>query len=1114
MSSLADNLLNAHSSGSSEEPAPTQARRVVDLANLPQLKNSAGSGSAGSPGSAGSSGSAVSPNGKLNGVSYANGSGSKLPSSGKDAKAAHPQIANTGVANVTTTLVVPDSEQTKAAVEGVIQDFGVSIAIAKSATPNHATFMIKGAVKQIEKAKHQLEEALQPRVRVVVEVPQSARSAVIGARGSNLRAIEQKHRVKLDLQKPSASVWSLEKVLVAIVGGESGAKAASKDVLDVVDEQRQLTSVRKFPSEFPNFSELVFGDKKGSVHGTWRQITPEMEAVDAQVANIEHSYVRVEVPTGGIKVPTDLLLAQRALLSRPHDNTVTLFAPGNQVQVVQKQLEEYIQSQTTSDLDISRAHGGDLAHARVLARYLAAVDVAEQLAREFTVHITVDNLVFNISGAKANVQAARKELVRRVNELSPATLGVVRGMRHALVRKIAQDTLAKTDLGNVRATIGPSDELYLVYEDSGDDFAPSEQQVRDAVASAHSKLQFLTNMASNLSRKNVALTPADAAFALKPLGPDAEALRKELDVEISERVAGNSGSSNGGASDTTSTNASVTGDDEDEDLAGGVTISGTKDDVEKAVEALPKIIQLSRNHSIRMSHIEEFQVDPELVKQIVGRQGQQITQFRKEFDVKMDVDKSGKVVVQGIEQNAKQCVKAVLDFQRRLRDESVEELDIPTEYHSRLIGPKGKYVNRLRDKHNCIIRFPGEQDSGVILIRGPSKGVNAVKREFLELVEYEKQQNYFETLTLPSTVVPRIVGKGGLVINSIKADTGAQIDIGNAPAGSEGGADTEVEVKVIGEKKKVAEAVRRIKEAAAAVADFTEIHLPVDQQFWRRIMLERSDLVAKAGGEEDNAARLLTVPSHNASPDTPVRILGPSKVATQLEAAVKELVSNLKRKSAVSGELKVPANRLRRVAGTMGSVRRETEAKYDVLVDVPTTSNSDSTKLAAVSVKGETEKAVDEAVAHLRSIALPESASVKVVVNSWNSIRRSVQDKFGVRTQVRGSSKLPPPPASAASEDGPVDLISITPDATVEIEGETAEKCKEVVAYISERTPTTLAYVFIPQSKIGQVIGPGGKTIRATRQKTGCTIDVPSAGAATLLGKKAEVEAAVEALTK
>lgn len=1105
MSSLADNLLNAHSSGSSEEPAPTQARRVVDLASLPQLKNSAGSGSSGSAGSG-------TQNGTLNGVSYANGSGSSLSTSRTSAKsssgqAAHPQIANTGVANITTTLVVPDSEQTKAAVESVIQDFGVNIAIAKSATPNHATFMIKGAVKQIEKAKLQLEEALQPRVRVVVEVPQNARSAVIGARGSNLRSIEQRHRVKLDIQKPSASTWSLEKVPVVIFGGESGAKAASKDVLDAVDEQRQVTSVKKFPAEFPNFSELVFGSAKGSVHGTWSQVLAEMAAVDAQIAQIERNYVRAEVPTGGIKVPTDLLLAQRTLVSRPHDGSVTIFAPSDKAQAVQKQLEEYIQSQTTSDLDISRAHGGDMAHARVLARYLAAVDVAEQLARQYTVHISADNLVFTISGAKSNVQQARKELVRRVNELSPATLGVVRGMRHALVRKIAQDTLSKTDLGSVKATIGPSDELYLVYEDSGDDFAPSEQQVRDSVANAHRKLQFLTDMASMLARKNVALSPADAAFAVKPVGREAQALRKEFDVEIAERTVG--------SSDASSSTASAAGDDEDEDLAGGVTIIGTKDNVEKAIEALPKIIQLSRTHSIRMSHIEEFQVDAELVKQIVGRQGQQISQFRKEFGVKMDVDKNGKVVVQGIEGDAKQCVKAVLDFQRRLRDESVQELDIPNEYHSRLIGPKGKYVNRLREKHNCIIRFPGEQGSSIILVRGPSKGVNAVKREFLELVEYEKQQSYFETLKLPPAVVPRIVGKGGLVVNSIKAETGAQIDIGNAPAGSEGDAngasDAEIEVKVIGEKKKVAEAMRRIKEAAAVVSDITEINLTVEPQYWRRLVLERPELVAKAGGEEDNASRLLTVPSQNSSPDTPVRILGPSKVASQLDADVKQLLSDLKRKSTVSGELNVPANRLRRVAGTMGSVRREAETKYDVLVDVPTTSNSNSTKLAAVSVKGETQKAVDEAIAHLRSIALPESTSMKVVVNSWNSIRRSVQDKFGVRTHVNGSSKLPPPPQD---EEAPVELISITPDATLEIEGETEEKCKEVVEYVSERTPTTLAYVFIPQSKIGQVIGPGGKAIRATRQKTGCTIDVPSAGAATLLGKKAEVEAAIEALTK
>lgn len=45
--------------------------------------------------------------------------------------------------------------------------------------------------------------------------------------------------------------------------------------------------------------------------------------------------------------------------------------------------------------------------------------------------------------------------------------------------------------------------------------------------------------------------------------------------------------------------------------------------------------------------------------------------------------------------------------------------DIPSEYHVRLIGPRGKVVNDLRTKHDVLIAFPrGDDPPDTITLTG------------------------------------------------------------------------------------------------------------------------------------------------------------------------------------------------------------------------------------------------------------------------------------------------------------------------------------------------------------------------------------------------------------
>lgn len=78
-------------------------------------------------------------------------------------------------------------------------------------------------------------------------------------------------------------------------------------------------------------------------------------------------------------------------------------------------------------------------------------------------------------------------------------------------------------------------------------------------------------------------------------------------------------------------------------------------------------------------------------------------------------------------------------------DETQESLHVPREYHSALIGPSGKYVNRMEETHGVKIFFPRDKDGegdnkgrealkpNEVLLKGGRKGVAAARAEILEV---------------------------------------------------------------------------------------------------------------------------------------------------------------------------------------------------------------------------------------------------------------------------------------------------------------------------------------------------------------------------------------------
>lgn len=182
----------------------------------------------------------------------------------------------------------------------------------------------------------------------------------------------------------------------------------------------------------------------------------------------------------------------------------------------------------------------------------------------------------------------------------------------------------------------------------------------------------------------------------------------------------------------------------------------------------------------------------------------------------------------------------------------------------------GKYVIRLEEKYGVKITFARDSDDSAadegkngrrevlkpdeVLIKGGKKGVAGAKAEILEAVEFEKEANVVSKFTVPTRAVARILGKGGVSINQIKDETGAQIDI-DKPADAEGnGKDTNVTLR--GTKKAIAAAKEAILAISSEVSDEVTETVRVEHALHRTIIgaggQNLRDLVAKAGGPSDS----------------------------------------------------------------------------------------------------------------------------------------------------------------------------------------------------------------------------------------------------------------------
>jgi len=288
--------------------------------------------------------------------------------------------------------------------------------------------------------------------------------------------------------------------------------------------------------------------------------------------------------------------------------------------------------------------------------------------------------------------------------------------------------------------------------------------------------------------------------------------------------------------------------------APSLNLRGPQDYVDALNASLLAFIEQEKQDELERGFTLEFDFPQKFANHLIGRKGENINRIREEFDVDIQLQE-GKCEIKGPEAKANACKKHVLERAKKLEDETTHQLNIPAQFHRDLIGPAGGQVNRLQDRYSVRVNFPqrsrqtGEEDTpeagetasrrpaqapNEVIIKGPSKGADACRDEILSLLQYVKDNSFTAIVSVAQNQLPSLIGSGGKEMESMRLETGAQIDVPNArEAPSESG---RAEIKLKGSKQAVEAAKKLIEAKSKAFDDTVTRNLEVDRKHHRLII--------------------------------------------------------------------------------------------------------------------------------------------------------------------------------------------------------------------------------------------------------------------------------------
>ncbi|TIB84727.1 beta and beta-prime subunits of DNA dependent RNA-polymerase [Wallemia mellicola] len=383
-----------------------------------------------------------------------------------------------------------------------------------------------------------------------------------------------------------------------------------------------------------------------------------------------------------------------------------------------------------------------------------------------------------------------------------------------------------------------------------------------------------------------------------------------------------------------------------------ISVRGQKEEVERVVGELQRIANEAENHHIVYGHEAEISINNQYVPHIVGKNGSSISKLRESLGVQIDITQKqsndnlkkspqkATVKITGRKENVEEAKRRLNGLVEQLADQTTEKLNIARQYHASLIGTGGKYAIRLEEKHAVKILFPKssseDESSDSVTVKGGRKGVAAAKAELLEALEFEKENNNTLKISIPSSSIARIVGKGGQQINEIKENSGAQVDFDRS---------TEMQQKVTinlrGTKKAIQLAKTEILTIIEQINSQQIINIDdIETKYHKSIIGQGGsklrEIIEKAGGPVDTQTQsgIVQFPKLNINSDnTGIVIKTEKSLAQSIEKEIRSFVAELSDRKTFG--VVIPTNLHGDMIGRGGSKLIATQKEFNVNIHFP-----------------------------------------------------------------------------------------------------------------------------------------------------------------------------------
>lgn len=284
-----------------------------------------------------------------------------------------------------------------------------------------------------------------------------------------------------------------------------------------------------------------------------------------------------------------------------------------------------------------------------------------------------------------------------------------------------------------------------------------------------------------------------------------------------------------------------------------MTLRGPRSAVESLAEKSKAFLEQEKLDEKERGFTLEFEFPQKFANHLIGKGGSNIRELRDKFDVDIQVQ-DGKVELKGPKAKAEAAKSHILSLGRTLQDETTHILKIEPKFHRELIGAQGAQINRLQTRYKVLIFFPRtakapkDDESGEavseagkprrqqapdeVMVRGPKKGADEAREELLSLLQYLKDNSFSATVSVQQKQVPSLIGSGGAILDQMRQETGARIDI----PGARDSPDAVVDITIRGTKSQVAAAKKLLDEKKAVFDDTVTKTIDVEKKYHKTLI--------------------------------------------------------------------------------------------------------------------------------------------------------------------------------------------------------------------------------------------------------------------------------------